>query len=50
MRIGHWANQFKIQNSKFKIKEFWALGISHSPCPMPHALFPMPLTPFAALC
>jgi hypothetical protein len=27
--MGNGVNQFKIQNSKFKIKEFWAWGIGH---------------------
>ncbi|MGH1392980.1 MAG: hypothetical protein ACRAVC_02955 [Trichormus sp.] len=37
------ANKFKIQNSKFKIKEFLIFDsfLPHAPCPMPHAPCPM---------
>ncbi|WP_267871686.1 hypothetical protein [Nostoc sp. CHAB 5715] len=41
---GRGRNQFKIQNSKFKIKEFLpptrtasCFSMPHAPCPMPNA-------------
>jgi hypothetical protein len=34
--MGHGANQFKIQNSKFKIKEFWAWGMGYGALGMRH--------------
>ncbi|MFN6519502.1 MAG: hypothetical protein RMY29_034105 [Nostoc sp. CreGUA01] len=39
-------NQFKIQNSKFKIKELLTFDffMPNAQCPMPHAQCPIPKT------